>query len=554
MPAERSKATAKRSNGGQATQIVWAVDRPTPTEAHTNNVSFVANITPNSFEITPSPSLPSSILPVGDEPPPLVDPPAISEFQLFPVSYEDGSPSSNTNGSKRNPHSKKKPDNHIPRPPNAFILFRSSFIKSQHVSAEVETNHSTLSKIIGMTWQNLPDEQRQAWHEKARIALTEHRKKFPKYTFRPAQNKVRCKAPAGGGGHEKEGTKRRVREVEPKDLKRCAKIAELLVEGKKGAELDAAIQEFDRYHVPEIITRFEAPITARAFRRSSSAPIPDTENSKKGQTFMLKSPVLRAKDGKRKLPRSTSIQPIRPGKDDNRVDELIAATLKQEPSMDFSAFSFASFNQQPGVVFEGDPLTPIAPAHSPPLLRTKDACSAPAPLTIPNVPSFLMDDWSVTSSPISPFGQCDTFSIPSPITPFDNTSFDTTTSAFDGSAFEALDLNSSCNKQFTLADQIDLANMSLPPSYDPAAGVGINMFDMDMSRLVTGFEGTEYMDLLAQPPCSQHQYEQQHHQPLFTPNHHQHHGYQQHHHIPNLSLDLTALMTANLTAPTEFVI
>ena len=37
-----------------------------------------------------------------------------------------------------------------------------------------------------------------------------------------------------------------------KDVKRCEKIAEFLVEGKKGEELDAAIQKFDRTHVPVV--------------------------------------------------------------------------------------------------------------------------------------------------------------------------------------------------------------------------------------------------------------------------------------------------------------
>lgn len=46
-------------------------------------------------------------------------------------------------------HSKKRDASYIPRPPNAFILFRSSFIKSQQVPGKVEGNHSTLSKIIG---------------------------------------------------------------------------------------------------------------------------------------------------------------------------------------------------------------------------------------------------------------------------------------------------------------------------------------------------------------------------------------------------------------------
>ncbi|KAK0199453.1 hypothetical protein DFS33DRAFT_1388598 [Desarmillaria ectypa] len=169
------------------------------------------------------------------------------------------SPSSHPQSPAQSPrHSKKKPPTHIPRPPNAFILFRSSFIKSQHVSTDVETNHSTLSKIIGMTWQGLPEGERQVWHDKARAALDEHRRRFPGYAFRPGKE---------GGGESRTKGRRKVREVEPKDTKRCAKIAELLVEGLKGAQLDEAIKEFDKTHVPEIITRFEVPITESAFRQ-----------------------------------------------------------------------------------------------------------------------------------------------------------------------------------------------------------------------------------------------------------------------------------------------
>jgi len=52
-------------------------------------------------------------------------------------------------GPERTSHSKKCDASYIPRPPNAFILFRSSFIWSQQVPEKVEGNHSTLSKIIG---------------------------------------------------------------------------------------------------------------------------------------------------------------------------------------------------------------------------------------------------------------------------------------------------------------------------------------------------------------------------------------------------------------------
>lgn len=207
-------------------------------------IAFASNVTPDTY----------------NDPPPLADEP-MGESILFPEESMDASTSASS--SRKVVHGRKKPDNYIPRPPNAFILFRSAFIRSRTVSTDVETNHSTLSKIIGMTWQNLPEEERRVWHRKAKQAEAEHRKKFPQYAFKPV--------------HSKKGTgaKRKLREVGPKDQKRCAKIAELLVQGKKGKELDSAIQEFDKTHVPEIVMRFEVPITEQSFSRSSSVPVPE---------------------------------------------------------------------------------------------------------------------------------------------------------------------------------------------------------------------------------------------------------------------------------------
>jgi hypothetical protein len=133
-----------------------------------------------------------------------------------------------------------------------------------------------------LTWQNLPPDERSVWHAKARAALADHRKRFPEYTFRPAHSK---KVPSSSSADKPE--KRKVREVGPKDLKRCQKIAELLVEGLKGDELDAAIQEFDKTHVPEIVTRFETPLTARAYRRSSSVSIVEAENDRERKNSII---------------------------------------------------------------------------------------------------------------------------------------------------------------------------------------------------------------------------------------------------------------------------
>ncbi|KAF9049361.1 hypothetical protein BDZ89DRAFT_886149, partial [Hymenopellis radicata] len=72
---------------------------------------------------------------------------------------------------------------YIPRPPNAFILFRSAFIRSNRITGRVEGNHSTLSRIIGAVWRSLPPHEREEWEAKARVALDEHKRRYPDWRF-----------------------------------------------------------------------------------------------------------------------------------------------------------------------------------------------------------------------------------------------------------------------------------------------------------------------------------------------------------------------------------
>lgn len=230
-------------------QMPWGSVTQTPT------FEFAPNVTPTSFS----------------EPPPLVDFPEPENCVFPPREDEDLQPSTKPSGKKRRA-------SYIPRPPNAFILFRSSFVKSHHVSAAVEKNHSTLSKIIGLTWSGLSPAERDVWYGRAKAALAEHRKKWPEYSFRPSNG---TKTASGGQSGDVASTsraapkaKRKVREA-PSDQKRCEKIAKLLVDGLKGQDLDAAIEQFDQTHVPEKpITRFEKPVTDRMYRRRRSSSVP----------------------------------------------------------------------------------------------------------------------------------------------------------------------------------------------------------------------------------------------------------------------------------------
>ncbi|KAF7310871.1 Phosphoacetylglucosamine mutase [Mycena chlorophos] len=293
MPVERSRYSRRGPTDGPSahllskmgphaeagTEIVWTL----PVEpVGESGIGFAPNLTEQAF---------------SDTPPPLVDIPAtpVSSFIFADESSFAGAPQET-----RRIHARKKSSGHVPRPPNAFILFRSSFIKSQQVSETVETNHSTLSKIIGMTWKNLSEDERTVWRQAAAEAVADHKRKFPTYSFRPKHSRGK----KGDPERPPPKPKRKVREGSYKDPARCEKIAELLAKGTNGAELAAAIEEYDRHNKPQIVAQFQAPITARAYRRSSSVPAPNSEESR---GFLAPSP---ASGGGSRRRRSSSVGAI----------------------------------------------------------------------------------------------------------------------------------------------------------------------------------------------------------------------------------------------------
>ncbi|KAI0261884.1 hypothetical protein BC834DRAFT_972451 [Gloeopeniophorella convolvens] len=195
------------------------------------------------------------------------DPPAFDvapePVQRFEIISEDDVPRISA---VKPSHAKKRDAGHIPRPPNAFILFRSSFIKSERVPGNIEGNHSTLSKIIGIVWKTLPPEEREQWEKRAVQAQAEHRARYPDWRFRPGMNvdaivkrKLKDKnkdQPStrrrrGAGAHDKvtssAGDRCKARSTRGHmQEQRCAQIAELLSQGIKGVALTSAVQAWDK--------------------------------------------------------------------------------------------------------------------------------------------------------------------------------------------------------------------------------------------------------------------------------------------------------------------
>lgn len=181
-------------------------------------------------------------------------------------------PAAPTPPPKRPSHHKKRPASHIPRPPNAFILFRANFIRDRHMQTSAtgplaNVSPTALSTIVGITWRNLPEEERQIWIEKARIAREEHKLLHPSYRYQPL--------PTAEERAINRENKRKVKEenVTKPDILRCQEISRLLVQGYRGEQLEERIAEFDQNRGQ----RVQQPGDERSHpapTRSSSLPTP----------------------------------------------------------------------------------------------------------------------------------------------------------------------------------------------------------------------------------------------------------------------------------------
>lgn len=130
-----------------------------------------------------------------------------------------------------------------------------------------------MTLAVGNCWKALPEAEKKVWDARAKKAKAEHQKMYPNYRFRPVHNKNKknkSKVPA-----------------EPADEARCEAVAALLLEGKKGEELAAAVRRIDldrarettgsmspmpTLHAP-IPMAVPAPMYAQ-HRRPSSVPPP----------------------------------------------------------------------------------------------------------------------------------------------------------------------------------------------------------------------------------------------------------------------------------------
>ncbi|KAJ7039955.1 hypothetical protein C8F04DRAFT_1315040 [Mycena alexandri] len=277
MPAVRLSSRRGSAIGRRRSSLAIAVkpgvygySTAPPTSA--SAVTFAPNVTPISYS-APSPT-----------PSPYGSPSLTTDLPLplFPPSATPAPPPTR----RRLPPGKRRSQGYVPRPPNAFMLFRADFVRQKHVPGSIETNHGSLSKIIGNCWRALPLAEKHIWETKAKHAKAEHKLKYPDYKFRPVHNKrgaagaASASNPAPPPPQPAPRTTSAKGQLSPQeDERRCEEVAALLLQGKKGEELASAVRDLDWRRQAELAHSTPSPLDPHYYPHGPASPPSSTLTS-----------------------------------------------------------------------------------------------------------------------------------------------------------------------------------------------------------------------------------------------------------------------------------
>lgn len=108
---------------------------------------------------------------------------AADSLQLLPTHSAAASPQKPKSEPKRATKEQK-----IPRPPNAFILYRKHWHETVKAQNPPGTHNNILSKILGEQWQKEPETVRDEWKAAAEQKAREHALLYPGYKYQPRKS------------------------------------------------------------------------------------------------------------------------------------------------------------------------------------------------------------------------------------------------------------------------------------------------------------------------------------------------------------------------------
>lgn len=102
--------------------------------------------------------------------------------------YHSSKTSTSCLASPRKNHSRRREPGHIPRPRNAFIIFRSSYIITR-CTAEGEEQQNELSKQAGKAWNRMSEEEKKPFTHLAKLEKMQHQAMYPNYIYCPGRRR-----------------------------------------------------------------------------------------------------------------------------------------------------------------------------------------------------------------------------------------------------------------------------------------------------------------------------------------------------------------------------
>jgi hypothetical protein len=134
-------------------------------------------------------------------------------------------------------HAKRKPHNHIPRPRNAFIIFRSLFLNQKVLPATVRfcRDNKQVSRIASRIWDVLPDEDKEHFYHLGDEEKRLHHAKYAAYTYKITTRKGKTKFRARYSPDNES-------DLKPEQIA-CKRIAEIVLKNIQGEELERMIQD-----------------------------------------------------------------------------------------------------------------------------------------------------------------------------------------------------------------------------------------------------------------------------------------------------------------------
>ncbi|KAK0441294.1 hypothetical protein EV421DRAFT_1812496 [Armillaria borealis] len=99
-----------------------------------------------------------------------------------PSAFSHSSTQSDTPSPRRHTPLHRRTPEHVRRPPNAFMLFRSDYWR-ENKDIIRERNHREISRICGELWRALPPDEKQVYRDMANDAKEVHLAKYPDYKF-----------------------------------------------------------------------------------------------------------------------------------------------------------------------------------------------------------------------------------------------------------------------------------------------------------------------------------------------------------------------------------